>query len=134
MFQIRHCLECGEVLEDDEMTLCGSCDNQTPSSPISESKPQQQYQEIRSLAEMNLLEAEIRRWYPNLIKDLDKIISLDHYQIAACWRFSKCPQIWLDSTWPLSRYFKARLFIHFGGFTPEISKHLSFNPTETPFD
>ncbi len=51
-----------------------------------------------------------------------KIDSMDHYSMCSAWRFGK------SGDWRFigecGDYFKNRLFKHFGGFTPEISKSL----------
>jgi hypothetical protein len=53
-----------------------------------------------------------------------RIDSMSHYEMCSIWRFAKSgnPLI-MGAT---GAYFKDRLFIHFGGFTPEISKDLGW--------
>jgi len=50
------------------------------------------------------------------------IDSMDHYSMCSVWRFAKSGD-W-RITGACGDYFQARLFKHFGGFTPEISKSL----------
>ena len=54
-----------------------------------------------------------------------EIDSMSHYEMCRVWRFSKSgnPLFTGDS----GKYFKDRLFNHFGGFTPEISKSLGWD-------
>jgi len=51
-----------------------------------------------------------------------KIDSMSHFTMCSNWRFSK------TGDWKMmgecGDYFKERLFKHFGGFTPAISKRL----------
>lgn len=53
-----------------------------------------------------------------------EIDSMSHYQMCSVWRFAKTgdPRIMGEA----GDYFKKRLFEHFGGFTPEISKDLGW--------
>lgn len=52
-----------------------------------------------------------------------QIDAMDHYDMASTWRFaSSGNRLIMGET---GAYFKDRLFKHFGGFTPEISKSLS---------
>ena len=50
------------------------------------------------------------------------IDAMSHYSMCSKWRFAK------SGDWMImgecGDYFKKRLFDHFGGFTPEISKSL----------
>lgn len=52
------------------------------------------------------------------------IDSMTHYDMCYVWRFTG------SADWRIigacGDYFKDRLFKHFGGFTPEISKSLGF--------
>ncbi|MBW8002648.1 MAG: hypothetical protein FVQ80_11605 [Planctomycetes bacterium] len=52
------------------------------------------------------------------------IDEMSHHQLCSYWRFAKtgAPLIMGEC----GDYFKKRLFEHFGGFTPEISKSLGF--------
>jgi len=59
---------------------------------------------------------------------LKKIKEMDHYTMCYIWR--KSPpgaQIYFRNDLPTSKAFIERLFTHFGGFTPEISKSLGWN-------
>ncbi len=51
------------------------------------------------------------------------IDAMSHYSMCSTWRFAKSGD-WMI-TGECGTYFKERLFIHFGGFTPAISKSLS---------
>lgn len=55
-----------------------------------------------------------------------EIDSLTHIEMCKMWRFGTLKPEWLDSSNPLSAYFIERLFQHFGGFTPEISKMIGW--------
>lgn len=59
-------------------------------------------------------------------KNKREIDELSHMGMCRIWRFGGGKPEWFDSTNPLSKYFKERLFDHFGGFTPEISKILGW--------
>ena len=61
----------------------------------------------------------------NLIKEVN---NMSHYTMCRYWRFGAPPgkEIYFDSTGPIAKVFKERLFKHFGGFTSEISKSLSW--------
>jgi hypothetical protein len=54
----------------------------------------------------------------------EKIDNMSHYDMCATWRFAKSgnPLIMGET----GQYFEDRLFNHFGGFTPEISKSLGW--------
>ena len=57
---------------------------------------------------------------PKVKKEID---AMSRYEMCKLWRYSKVgASIFIGET---GRYFKDRLFTHFGGFTPEISKHLN---------
>jgi hypothetical protein len=48
---------------------------------------------------------------------------MSHNEMWSIWRFSKSGNIYVTNG-EIADYFKDRLFKHFGGFTPEISKEL----------
>lgn len=52
-----------------------------------------------------------------------QIDAMSHYDMCSTWRFAQ------SGNWMImgdcGAYFKERLFSHFGGFTPAISKSLS---------
>ena len=52
-----------------------------------------------------------------------EIDAMDHYNMCSTWRFARSGH-WMIMG-ECGDYFKSRLFDHFGGFTPEISKSLS---------
>lgn len=59
---------------------------------------------------------------------LARIEQLDHYEMCRLWRFYPVGEdnVYFRSDLPTGEAFKNRLFQHFGGFTPEISKSLGF--------
>lgn len=57
--------------------------------------------------------------------EIDKINSMSHYELCERWRFAPAGDPWFDATLPYYEHFRIRLFKHFGGFTPEISKQLT---------
>lgn len=56
----------------------------------------------------------------------DEIDALTHEEMCRYWRFGGGKPEWFDSTKQESTYFHDRLFVHFGGFTPEISKKIGW--------
>jgi hypothetical protein len=56
---------------------------------------------------------------------LDDISSMSHFDMCHLWRFAPPGHPYFDSSLPYAEVFKERLFTHFKGFTPEISKALS---------
>lgn len=61
-------------------------------------------------------------------KALEEIDEMDHLTMCRLWRFSLTGTIYFRSDLPTAEAFKKRLFDHFGGFTPEISKELCNQP------
>ncbi len=58
---------------------------------------------------------------------LKEIETLDHYTMCKYWRFGcEDDKLYFRSDLPTGEAFKTRLFTHFGGFTPEISKSLGW--------
>lgn len=58
---------------------------------------------------------------------LKAIEEMDHYHMCNLWRFAPSgSEIFFRSDLPTGEAFKKRLFEHFGGFTPEISKDLGW--------
>ena len=53
------------------------------------------------------------------------IDNLSHYEMCKIWRFAKSGNPY--TLGEVGQYFKDRLFKHFGGFTPEISKSLGWD-------
>ena len=53
-----------------------------------------------------------------------EINAMSHYDMCSTWRFSQIGN-WMV-TGECGEYFFERLFRHFGGFTPEISKSLGW--------
>jgi hypothetical protein len=57
-----------------------------------------------------------------------EIDNMSHYEMCKMWRFSKLGNPLLSGE--VGQYFKDRLFNHFNGFTPEISKSLGWESGE----
>ncbi len=55
---------------------------------------------------------------------IDHINQISQFDMCCIWRYAPPGHPYLDCTLPYAEVFKARLFGHFGGFTPEISKAL----------
>lgn len=55
---------------------------------------------------------------------IERINKMTHYDMCSMWRSSLFGHPYFDTTKPYYEIFKKRLFNHFGGFTPEISKSL----------
>lgn len=55
---------------------------------------------------------------------IDRINQMSQFEMCSLWRYTPTGHIYFDSTLPYAEVFKKRLFDHFGGFTPEISKAL----------
>lgn len=53
-----------------------------------------------------------------------KIDAMSHEEMCRHWRFAKVGDPLLQGE--AGFYFKSRLFDHFGGFTPEISKRIGW--------
>ena len=61
-------------------------------------------------------------------KALEEIELMDHYTMCKLWRHSpiNVENIYFRKDLPTGAAFADRLFIHFGGFTPEISKSIGW--------
>lgn len=57
---------------------------------------------------------------------IDKINKMSHYDMCVLWRTTISGHPYFDRTKPFYEIFRARLFDHFGGFTPEISKSIGW--------
>lgn len=56
---------------------------------------------------------------------LKRIEEMEQFEMCRLWRFAPAgSEIYFRSDLPTSVAFKERLFTHFGGFTPSISKSL----------
>ena len=55
---------------------------------------------------------------------IDQINQLSHFEMCRLWRNAPSGHIYFDKVLPYFEIFNKRLFKHFGGFTPEISKKL----------
>lgn len=56
-----------------------------------------------------------------------EIDTLTHTQMCDMWRNGGGKPEWFDTRCEESKYFYDRLFKHFGGFTPEISKKVGWD-------
>lgn len=59
-------------------------------------------------------------------KEIEKINSMSHVEMCRMWRFASAGHPYFDMTKPFHKVFEERLFKHFGGFTPEISKEIGY--------
>ena len=59
-------------------------------------------------------------------KVIDKINEMDHLDMASLWRNAPSGHSYFDTTKPYHEVFKKRLFTHFDGFTPAISKSIGW--------
>ena len=57
--------------------------------------------------------------------EVDKINQMSQYDMCLLWRYAPLGHPYFDTTKPYHQIYKARLFTHFDGFTPELSKALS---------
>ncbi len=55
-----------------------------------------------------------------------EIDNLSHLEMCRAWRFGKGKKEWFNKGFEASSYFHKRLFEHFGGFTPQISKQIGW--------
>jgi len=55
---------------------------------------------------------------------IDKINKMGHYEMCSLWRYAPIGHPYFDKRLPYYKIYHERLFKHFGGFTPEISKSL----------
>ena len=59
-------------------------------------------------------------------QEIAKIRKMTHLEMCDLWRHAPSGHHYFDNTLPYSGEFKRRLFTHFGGFTPEISKKIDW--------
>lgn len=60
-------------------------------------------------------------------KAMKEIEGMDHFEMCHLWRNAPAgSEIYFRSDLPTGEAFKDRLFQHFGGFTPQISRELGF--------
>ena len=64
------------------------------------------------------------QYTPEQQKIVDKINNMNHFEMCRLWRFAPSGHHYFDNQLPYAEIFEKRLFKHFGGFTPEISKSL----------
>ncbi len=62
----------------------------------------------------------------NQEKEIEKINKMSHEDMCMTWRHSASGHPYFDNTKPYAKVFKARLFDHFGGFTPKMSKKIGW--------
>ena len=67
----------------------------------------------------------MNNYTPEQQEQIDIINNMSHYEMCKFHRYASLGHIFFDKRLPFSEVFKTRLFDHFGGFTPEISKKLS---------
>lgn len=64
---------------------------------------------------------------PEEIKEtIDRINLMGQFEMCRLWRRAPSGHPYFDSSLPYHEVFRSRLFDYFGGFTPEISKALSW--------
>jgi len=59
-------------------------------------------------------------------KEIEKINNMSQEDMCKLWRFSPLDHPYFDQSKPYAQIFEKRLFGHFGGFTPEISKKIGW--------
>ncbi len=57
-------------------------------------------------------------------EEIEKINTMGHEEMCKLWRFAPSDHPYFNSTLPYYEIFRGRLFDHFGGFSPQISKAL----------
>ena len=72
---------------------------------------------------MRMIESLEESDYLRLKQQVDE---LTHEEMCRMWRFNEGSRVYFDSTNKISDYFRKRLFEHFHGFTPEISKKIGW--------
>ena len=55
---------------------------------------------------------------------INKINNMGHYEMCSLWRYAPSGHPYFDKRLPYAKIFKERLFKHYGGITPGISKLL----------
>jgi len=58
-------------------------------------------------------------------KKINEINDMSQLEMCRIWRFGTNHE-YLDTSKPYAEVFRKRLFVNFGGFTPEISKQLGW--------
>lgn len=59
-------------------------------------------------------------------QEITKIHKMTHIEMCSLWRQASSGHPYFDNTLPYSKEFEKRLFTHFGGFTPKISKKIGW--------
>ena len=55
---------------------------------------------------------------------INTINNMSHFEMCSLWRSAPAGHPYFDTLQPFAKAFQARLFGHFGGFNPEISKRI----------
>lgn len=58
------------------------------------------------------------------LKTIEKIENMAHLEMCKLWRFAPAGHPYFRISGPYYKIFEKRLFNHFGGLTPKISKQL----------
>ena len=73
------------------------------------------------------MKTELEYLDQEITEALEMIENMDHFTMCQLWRFAPSgSEIYFRNDLPTGCAFKKRLFEHFGGFTPEISKALGW--------
>lgn len=59
-------------------------------------------------------------------KEINKINEMSQIDMCKLWRYAPLEHIYFNPTLPYFKVFKYRLFHHFDGFIPQISKLIGF--------
>ena len=57
-------------------------------------------------------------------KEISRISKMGHEEMCRLWRYAPSDHPYFNTKLPYYEIFQQRLFEHFGGFTPEISKSI----------
>lgn len=55
-----------------------------------------------------------------------RINGMTHIEMARLWRFAPSGHPYFDGSLPYYELFRDRFLVHFGGFTPELSKAIGW--------
>lgn len=59
--------------------------------------------------------------------EIEKINNMGHEEMARLWRNAPSGHPYFDTTLPYHEVFRIRLFGHFGGFNPRLSKKIGWS-------
>ena len=62
------------------------------------------------------------------MNEIEKINQMSRMEMARLWRFAPSGHVYFDIMKPFYSVFEKRFFGKLGGFTPELSKALSWEP------